>query len=535
MVIRNFLTAIFLSGTILSWMACRAPEKADLRAFLPAKTLLYMETGDLTAIGKVFTENKAWKAISDKDARYLSSLENKQAVLALVGTHAEPGGDTMQVQPDLVLLVDTQLPDDQAEAIDGKILSELGQRFFREPGEISKSTDGNVRRLVFTSAGGRKLFGAVIGAVALAGNTETGVTACISVKQGAAASFSGNRDLQLAREKYGAEGQIAFGLVPQQGVSELSGYLGGLAAQKSSEFTLTREMISGALPGVVQRSISSVVWTAKPAGDGIEETYAFNAAGDFGRNLSQTIKPAAPDAAGADISKYLPADAYTASEYDLAEPQTAWRGLILSIAAGLDKKELDLFREFSGQLLKPYGIDDPESFMAGVDSRIITVRFDEAGDESAVIAQVKDAAKIKQAISETFDIKQTPQTLNGTAQITSKDSSLTAVFAGDVFILGTANAVTKCLQANNTSSGIQMPPDLLSAGGPDAIVSTRQRDGSAELILSSLAAQNGGNGQPPADVNSYSFSQTTIDQEGLKRRAHSAFGLLGEIVRQTLN
>ena len=81
-------------------LSCREPQKAELKAYLPNDTLIYLETDDLSKISAVFTGNKYWQTLSDQSDNYLSFLKNKQAALAVTGfqsafTWFDAGGDDM--------------------------------------------------------------------------------------------------------------------------------------------------------------------------------------------------------------------------------------------------------------------------------------------------------------------------------------------------------------------------------------------------------------------------------------------------------
>lgn len=516
---------ILLIGLMLFCISCRTPPKADLKSFLPAGTLVYAETTDLAKISGVFTGNKDWKALSGDGETYLSFLRDKQAALGLVGFESAGEGTVLQVKPKLVLLIDTASSEPQAAAVAERVLQELSQRFLKENGEIEKQVINDTQWLIITG-GGKKIFSAVIGSVILIGNNEEAVKQCLEIKKSNGESLSASKELMQAGERFGAPDQIAFGYVSTAGIAELANYLTVSYALKSSENVLVREMISGLMPQMLQKTVSSVTWSARATGSGVEDTYFIETEKEFARNVSQTIKAApAATAIGATDAKFIPKDIYSVSVYRLEEPQIAWRGMVLSLATRLDQKALPLFEQFSRQLLKPYGIDDPELFLSAVESQIVTARFDEEGNEAVVIAAVKDKEKLKRAISETFDTGKAPVTIGGAEGWASRDGEFYALISDGRLIIGNEQSILKCLTANTET--LDLPQSFLGRG---AIVVTRQKDDTAVRILADLASRN----NKTVEVDSYAVTETKIETRGIKRRTLSAFGLPGEMLKQTL-
>ncbi len=534
------LRIVQISTVILLFLSisCRSPQRADLKAYLPAETLIYLETDDLSKIGGVFTENKDWRSLSGGAPKDLSFLRNKQAALGVTGFVNSGEGAVLQVKPDLVLLIDTQAGQSAAALTAERVLRELHGRFSGENGVVEKYADGETQWLAAAGSQGKKIFAAVPGSVILIGNSEAALKRCLETKQAGGGDLSGNRELLEAREQRAAPDGIAFGYISPAGVRELSNYLAVSWALESSENALTREMISGILPEILQRTVSSAAWSARLTETGVEDTYFVKTEKEFAGTVSRTVKASA---ASACESKYLPGDVYSASCYRLEDPQLAWRGAVLSLAKQLDPKVLGLFEQFSRQLLGPYGIDDPELFLSAAGSEIITARFDADADEAAVIVKIKDKDKLKRAVSETFDFRKAPEAAPETGPRTgpeiadaaeiwkSRDGEFTAAFSNDELVIGTSLGVAKCLEAARpgTRETLAMPENFHGAG---AVVSTRQKDDAAFQILSHVASQN----NKTAEAGGYYYTETRIETWGIKRRTVSAFGLFGEMLRQTM-
>ncbi|HEV7645580.1 MAG TPA: hypothetical protein VGO50_16685 [Pyrinomonadaceae bacterium] len=508
-------------------LSCREPQKAELKAYLPNETLIYLETDDLSKVSAVFTGNRYWQSLSDQSDNYLSFLKNKQAALAVTGFENTDEGAALQVRPNLALAIDTGSSGPQVTATAEKILRELSRRFSGGEGAVEKQTAEDAQWMSAPGSDDKKIYAAVSGAVVVIANNEKTLRQCLDLKQGKGESLRLNKELLEAKEQYGAPDQIAFGYVSAAGVKELSNYLSVSYALRSSENSLTREMISGILPDIMQKTIGPVAWSARAVPAGVEDTYFIKTEKEFAGTVFQTVK-ASVNEGGCD-PKYLPEDIFSTSCYRLEEPRLAWRGAVLSLAKQLDPKTLGLFEQFSRQLLKPYGIDDPELFLSAVGPQIITARFDADGDSAAAIVKIADKEKLKQAISETFDLRKAPEISAGAEVWKSKDGEFAAAFLAEDLIIGNTEAIAKCLQAGGAekTAGPETPSNFTGSG---AIVVTRQKDDSAVRILSEIAAERG----KTVEVTSYAFIETRIEPRGIKRRSISAFGLFGEIFRQAI-
>ncbi len=244
-------------------LSCREPQKAELKAYLPNETLIYLETDDLSKVSAVFTGNKYWQSLSDQSDNYLSFLKDKQAALAVTGFESTDLGVALQVRPNLALVIDTQSSGSQVTATAEKILRELSRRFSGGEGVVEKQTVEGAQWMSAAGSDDKKIYAAVSGAVVVIANNEKTLRQCLDLKQGKGENLQLNKELLEAKEQYGAADQIAFGYVSAAGVKELSNYLSVSYALGSSENSLTREMISGILPDMMQKTIGPVAWSAR--------------------------------------------------------------------------------------------------------------------------------------------------------------------------------------------------------------------------------------------------------------------------------
>jgi hypothetical protein len=506
--------------------SCREPQKAELKTYLPLGTLIYLETNDLSKVGAVFTENKYWQELSGRKAGYLSFLQNKQAALAVVGFGSSDAGTALQVRPEIALVIDTESSEAQASVGAEKVLQELSRRFSGGEPQIEKQQRDNLSWLSAPGSDGKNIYATVMGGVILIANNENTLKLCLDVKQGRAENLAASGELAQAKEQYGAPDAIAFGFISPAGVKAVSDYLSVAYAMKSSENSMVREMISAVAPDMLQKTVEAVAWSARATGTSVEDTYFIKTEKEFGGTVAQTVKPSASTQGDCDPG-FIPRSVFSLSCYRLEDPRLAWRSALLSIGGKLDQGPRKIFEGLSQQLLKPYGIDDPELFLSAVTVPIVTVRFDADGDSAAAIVKVKDKEKLKASMAQSFDVKSAGEQKDDAESWTSRDKEFIAAFTGDYLIIGNAGAVTECLRAKISGDNLAPKFSTESAG---AILLTRQKDDSAVRILSEMAAEQG----KTVDVMSYAVVETRVEPRGIRRKSVSAFGLFGEIFRQAI-
>jgi hypothetical protein len=156
----------------------------------------------------------------------------------------------------------------------------------------------------------------------------------------------------------------------------------------------------------------------------------------------------------------------------------------------------------------------------------VTVRFDDEGESSAVIAAVKDAEKAKAALAK--EIFEQPWETHGGMQFgsQSKDGELAAVIIDNVIISGNAESVKKCLMAKQSGESFSKNAAFapLTAAGAVAVTIGQEPDTIGKMV--DVIGERKNDSQP---VSHY-ITETRFNQNGIERRTVSDFGLIGTII-----
>jgi hypothetical protein len=77
----------------------------------------------------------------------------------------------------------------------------------------------------------------------------------------------------------------------------------------------------------------------------------------------------------------LPADTYSVTNYNFADPAVAWDALNAAVSSQLDTLAAVFFTTVSRASLAPYGIDEPDTFLRAIEPELLTARLDAASGD----------------------------------------------------------------------------------------------------------------------------------------------------------
>jgi hypothetical protein len=528
---RRFGKILFLSVFICVnlWLmflvSCSSPP-TDLRAFVPADTLVYLETGDLARTLDALTENKAFESLA-KNKPDFSALGNVQLAVAVTGFETSEQQITsdnavLNFKPRFVAVAETHAWNWQTVKFTENKLGEFVNDVYG--GEVSlETTDKNGgKSFVWTAADGRKIYAFVEKSRVFFGNDESAIEKCLSAARGEIDSLAKSGKAPAA-----VKDALAAGYVSGEGVAQIANVAGVSAAIEAAEEDESRSFIARVLPQLVRGSIKEIVWTAIKTTNGIEDRYAVTIAPEVAAILRETLVTAKSSAAS-DAAVFVPLETASATRYDLQNPQLAWRSLLLVAAKQTDVVTGKILAEFSGGLLDSYGVTDAETFLSAVDSPIWTAQMDAEGEKTAVIVAVKNADLLKKSIAE-VNFKAAPEKRVSAEFWKSEDGETAAAFAQNKLILGDSESVFKCLEAAENGRNLTAHALYKTFSESKSVAATFGKSAdSAEKIVRILTETK--TGSSPIVTNF--ITETRLTDKVFERRTVSPFGLIGAILEQ---
>ncbi|MEQ1763891.1 MAG: hypothetical protein ABL984_12210, partial [Pyrinomonadaceae bacterium] len=367
---------------VLAFTSCSS-KPTDVRTVVPGDALVYLETQDLGKALQAVTDNDAFRAAAKSQPDF-STLAGIKVGVAVTGfeTKEEKVSDENSVlnfQPRFVAVAETNAWNYQAIRFAENKLGEFVNDIYGGGVELERFPRYDGDYFVWTADDGRKAYGLVIGSVIFFGNDETAIEKCVAVRKGEGESIAKN-------SKIPSGDLLASGYVSPDGVAQVSNIATIQLAVGAGEEEEVRGLIAHVFPEILRKSITEVTWTGRKTEEGIEDAFSFATSAEVRTVLKETVRPVGGNFESAD---FVPGDVVSATRYDLADPQIAWRSILLTAQKQTDGLSGMLLGGVAASLFEPYGIDEPEEFLGSIGGQILTLTFDAEGEDVVVVATAK--------------------------------------------------------------------------------------------------------------------------------------------------
>lgn len=522
----------FLSIIFIFFLTSCQSSKNDLRNLAPAETLVYLETNNLGETLQTLTQNPSFQGLS-KSTIDFSTLQNIQVAVVVTGFETSEKQVTdesaiLNFKPRFALIADTHAWESTAVSLVENQIGRFVKEKYGEDVKLDKGEKNGVKFFHWTSKDGQKIFSSVTGSLVFVGNDETIIDKCLAVKRSEADNLLKNQDFARASEEN--KKNLAFGYISTDGVAQIANVAGVSVAIGTSEEDVVRSFIAKILPVLVQKTAKEVIWTAQKSEKGIEDRLTIKTDGEVSSIWKETL--IGVNNQNFMAAQFLPMEFNSFTRYNLKNPQVAWRSVLLTSSKQLDAFSGKVLGEASGSFFEPYGVTDAETFLSTIGSEIVTVRFDEEGDETVVITEIKDAEKLKKSISTEINFKSQPEK-QGTAEIwKSEDKSLTAIIIENRLILGETESIMKCLQAKETGQSFAKSEYFQRFTNNNSATISISKDNETAAKLSQIL----GNPKEENQIStSFYVTETRFDGNGIERKTVSDFGFIGMFIEQFEN
>jgi hypothetical protein len=538
-----------------------------MAAYVPADSIVYLEADSLPEVFDGVTSTDAWRELSGaagvelgrRQSGWLTDLvsftgvgpsdavvlSRAQVGVAVLGFEAAEESDTtLRFSPRAALVVETHTSEWRVRSAVEKLAGDFARRSFGAASVERKEVDG-VQFVTWVSQADarRKVVTAVNESVALMGNDEAAVRACLDVRRGTRPSLAANEQLKEMRARLGGEGALAFGFAPQGSAAKVveifaPAFVGGVSSESKLQ-----SLLATVLPQLTSQTLGSVGWSARAAGGGIEDRYFLSLPGDMARRLQAPLAPAAPR--DADIAALLPSETYQLTRYDLRSPEEAWRGLGAALSSQVDVSRATFITLALEALVKPYGVEHPREFLRACGTELATAKLDAESERKVLIAVVRDRGALVEEVRAKLGRGARTERVGDSELLVAADAGDgAAAFVGEYLLMGSEADVRRCIDARRQGRTLRDAAALKAAAQnfsdeqPFARTLTDER-GATKSVLDYLARRGVRHDAPRQGAleealarRGYSASETRLADGGFEKRTRSAFGLLGEAVRR---
>lgn len=562
-IMRRFLrllaVLIFLVSIVIGWFWWTRPTRVDMTAYVPADSLVFIESNSLLDLATAISTTDAWQKLGPQTGLKLPESGNNWSTFlarytglgsapAVIATRAQVAfvmldltssgdGDSLEYKSDAALIIETHTSQGRVQTAAENLLRDFATRTYGQPRFEHVTVEGYDAWRWLSPDGLHRIVAAVDGSVVIIGNGEKALGACLSVHRGQRPSLFHRPEVEQMRSRVNAGSGLVFGYVSTPGTTKLISALAPMLLGPISE----REEFQRFLTSASSKLLESVGWSAHAAKGGIEDTYFLGVKSELVTRLRPAFTPTQTNFQGG--WEFVPPEVSSVTTYNLRDPTAAWELLLAGISSQLDVVSAVMFTTSFRALLTPYGIDDPTPFLKAVKPDLLTVRLDSQADRAVLIAGIASQDDLRKIISRQFGPGSRSEKIGDVDLVKSEDEEFAAAFAGDYFLLGAPDDVKRCLTARSSKTTLVGSSAKLEAlthyfeKPSTAIIITFAKDGErARALLASLAAIKGAQLNASASLEQtieglpYAVTETTLGDGGFEKRTRSDFGQFGFLI-----
>lgn len=545
--------ALLVCGILAAWLWLVRPETADMAAYAPADSLLYLEANRPLEVVQVLSNTEAWKSFEKATGSPLVQ-PNRQwlqqvirwtgigpvqsvilaraqvaAVVTDLGTSEE--GENLQIKPEGAVLIETHTSERRIRSPFELALKQLAEKTYGRPTSRRVTLDGVEFIEWLAPDGNRQLVGAIVGSLVILGNTERAVQSCVAVSQGRRPKLKDDPELNRVRLQLAGGDALSFGYVPAGNSARLLAVsVPLLLGRAPADSNFQRLITNGAA-----KVFGSLGWTSKPYLTGIEDRYLIALQPSIVSHLRPDFRTANTSL---QLQRLLPEDVYSVTDYRFSNPAATLQSLKAAVSSQVDALSAIVFSSLLKSALLSYGIDDPDRFLGAVSEELLTLRLDETAERALLLAGVRDQATLRELISKNMRRKQQDQA-NAAGQVELFEDAageFSAAFVSNYLIIGSPLDVELYLERTKANSEAMSPERLQrltffsSQSNPANIATYTDDRNRVRDFISAVRVARGAPAVPFDRLEKalsnlpYSVTETRLDERGLERITRSPLG-----------
>jgi hypothetical protein len=552
------LAILLVVAFVVVWLYWNRQARTDMASYAPADCLAFVEANDLAEVAQGIEGTEGWKALAGPIGARSSFLPNRwiirlarwtgfgsaeavllarsQVAIVFTGAEASQAGPTLTIKPLATLVIETHTSQRRMRPALEHQIEDLARRVYRDPVLTRKQTDG-VDLSVWSSADGtRHIFAAFADTVAIVGNDEPSVMHCLEARRGKRPALASEKQLDDLRKKVDASNATVFGFVSKPGVKSLLQAFALYRAGSSSDAVTVARIFADTLGNLVD----GLGWSSRFVDGTVEDRASISLAHGVADRLRGSFIPE-EKLALRDLP-FVPPDAHSVSLYHFRDVEGVWRDLNAIIASHADLIGAIAARPMLRSLLKPYGIEDADTFVHSVGTRMQTIRLEESSP-SVLITETFDRQGLRKLAQQRLGPKPRTESVGEFELGISASDNWAASFADNYFLTGPAEAVRRCLQTKaqaqslTSTDAFRKSERLVDVSLPITVLTFTSDQHPAISFVEifsdnerSTFSTNAGAVDAASRSLPYAVSVTILKDAGLDWTSRSAFGLVGSLL-----
>lgn len=548
---RALLIVLLALSLVAGWLWWVSPTRVDMAVYAPATSLLYLESNRPLAVADTIIGTDAWKIIDRASGTRTNPhphpwLENfigwtgigpvKSVILARaqiavvvtdLGTIED--GETLKVKPEGAVLIETHTTERRIRPAVEEALRQLAEITYGSA--TSRRTTIEGVEFVEWSApdAGRQIVATIIGSLVIVGNSEQAVRTCLAVSLKRSASLKEEPGLARMRVQLGGDRALTFGYVPSGNTARLLSVGVPLIMGRAPEDSQFQRLITTNAAKV----LGDLGWSAHAFKNGIEDHYLIS----LQPSLVARLKPDFARAGNiTQIHQRLPADVHSVTYYKFGNPAAVWQDLKGAASSQMDVLSSVFFASLLKSALVSYGIDEPEAFLGAVRGELLTLRLDQSGERTMMIAGVRDEEALRTMVKNRLGLTLRSDRVGDVEILEDSKSTLAVSLNRDFVVLGSPSDVRRYLE-DAKLNGVTMKDEHLpritffvpTSSSANIVTYTDDSDRIGSFINAILAAKGvqslaSGQIEPMVAELPYSATETTLGERGFDRVTKSPLG-----------
>lgn len=553
----KLLLAALTAAVIVAWFYWNRPMRTDMAAFAPSDSLAFVEADNLTELAEGVQETTAWKSLSGLVGARATLLPNRwliriarwtgigsadtillarsQVAMVFTGAEVSEVGPTLNVKPLAALIIETHTTPRRMRSVLERHIEEFAQRIYGQPQLVRKQIDGIELSEWVSADAKRQIVTAFVDTAAIVGNDEASVLNCIAARRGKRAALAGDKQFNDLRSSVGASNASVFGFVSKPGVKSLLQAFALYRAGTAADAIAVSRLFADTLGNLVE----GAAWSSRFVDGMVEDRSSITLAEGVADRLRTSVVP--QDRFVVSDLPFVPPDAHSVSLYHFRDVEGFWRELNAVVSSHADLVGAIAARPMLRTLLKPYGIEDSDTFVHAVGTHLETIRLED-GSPSVLLSEALDRQSLRKLAQKRLGPRPTIEPVGDSELVLSHADNWAMSFAENHFLSGPADGVRRCLQAKAQSQSLasvdafRSAERLIDISLPLTAI-TFTNDQHAAISFVELFSQQE---RPTFSANAtavdqavrslpYAVSVTMLKDKGFEWTSRSAFGLVGSL------